>query len=123
MIERAFYISDLKIINELKSFIRKSAPSTIFNHSQNEFLIYLTIDANDYYKLSDFINIKNKEYNTNKSIKKQKMKRLPLIIAVIFGLFLSAIYVTCFGWVFWVLGAEEPFGKFNRFLNSVVFDK
>jgi hypothetical protein len=51
------------------------------------------------------------------------MTRLSLWIAIFLGLIVATIWVMCFSWLFWLLGAKNISSKFNAFMDAVVFDK
>lgn len=51
------------------------------------------------------------------------MKKLNLVIAIILGLVLSAIFAACFAWIFWLLGADNITTKFNTFMDALIFNK
>lgn len=51
------------------------------------------------------------------------MKKIKLLISIALGIFLSGIFVMCFSWVFWLLGAENIQKKWNNFMDSLVFNK
>lgn len=50
------------------------------------------------------------------------MKRLSLIIGFILAFTLSAIYMLCFAWIFWLLGSDGVTSKWDVFMTSI-FDK
>ena len=51
------------------------------------------------------------------------MKRLSLWIAIFLGLIASVIWIICFAWIFWLLGATNIDDKWNAFMDSIVFDE
>lgn len=50
------------------------------------------------------------------------MKRLSLIIGFILAFILSGIFMLCFAWMFWLLGADDVTSKWDVFMTSI-FDK
>ena len=51
------------------------------------------------------------------------MKRLPLWTAIIIGFILTAIFVIIFYLPFWLLGVENIVDKWDKFMNSLIFNK
>ena len=51
------------------------------------------------------------------------MERLSLWIAIILGVIVSAVWVICFAWIFWLLGVKNISNKWDAFMDAIIFNK